>query len=57
MKYELVKTQGIPGEWRVEAIDYESEGECYLVIFSGPNAKQRAEEYAALKNAKMAIAS
>ena len=36
-------------EWRVEAIDYESEGECYVTIFSGPQAKDRAEEYAHFK--------
>jgi hypothetical protein len=36
-------------EWRVEAIDYESEGEVYVAIFSGSEAKERAEEYAAWK--------
>jgi hypothetical protein len=38
-------------EWRVEAIDHEGEGECYVATFSGPLAKQRAEEYADWKNA------
>ena len=38
-------------EWRVEAIDYESEGECYVTIFSGPQAKERAEEYVHFKRA------
>lgn len=51
MEYEVVETRNVPGEWRVEAIDYESEGECYLVIFSGPNAHQRAEEYAIWESA------
>ncbi len=53
MKYEVVATRGVPddSEWRVEAIDYESEGECYVTIFSGPNARQRAEEYAIWESA------
>ena len=50
MEYEVVQTDGVPDEYRVEGIDYESEGECYVAIFSGPNAKERAEEYAALKS-------
>ena len=33
-------------EWRVEAIDYEHEGECYVAIFSGPQAEERAKVYA-----------
>lgn len=43
MKYELVASKGIPNEWRVESFD--EEGCCYIVIFSGPKAKERAEEY------------
>lgn len=52
MKYEVVPTLGVPdqSEWRVEAIDYESEGECYVTIFSGPQSKERAEEYARFKS-------
>jgi hypothetical protein len=37
-------------EWRVEANDYRNEGVVYVAIFSGPHARERAEEYAALKN-------
>ena len=37
-------------EWRVEGIDYENEGLCYIAIFSGPQAKERAKEYARWKN-------
>ena len=37
-------------EWRVEAINYEGEGECYVAIFSGPQAEQRAKAYAAMMN-------
>lgn len=39
-------------EWRVEGIDYENEGLCYVTIFSGPEAMERAEEYARFKNNK-----
>jgi hypothetical protein len=37
-------------EWRVEAIDYASEGECYVAIFSGPSARERAYSSARSKN-------
>ena len=43
-----------PGDWRVEAIDYENEGVIYVTIFSGPEAKERAKEYAGIKNAQEA---
>jgi hypothetical protein len=38
------------GDWRVEATDFDDEGKVYVTIFSGPDAQERAEEYAALKN-------
>jgi hypothetical protein len=37
-----------PSRWLVEAIDFGSEGEIYRAIFSGPNAKERAFDYARL---------
>jgi hypothetical protein len=57
LEYEVIRSGDVPdeSEYRVEAID-ERTGECYVAIFSGPSAKQRAEEYAALKNARVAIA-
>jgi len=33
-------------EWAVEAIDYESEGDVYVTLFSGPLSERRAREYA-----------
>lgn len=48
MKYEVFQDQHVLGNWRAEAIDHDSDGECYVVIFSGPNAKERAEWYVAL---------
>jgi len=41
-----------PNDWRVEANDYENEGAVYVAIFSGPDAKERAKEYAGIKNAQ-----
>lgn len=51
LQWELVESpDSMDGdEWRVEAIDYESEGECYVTIFSGPSAEERAREYLAWK--------
>ncbi len=55
LHYEVAESN-VPGEFRVEAIDYENDGECYVAIFSGPKAKERAEEYATLKNVGVAVA-
>ncbi len=55
LEYEVKASKDIPDEYRVEAID-ERTGECYVAIFSGPSAKTRAEEYAILKNARIAVA-
>jgi|SRR5277367_1347087 len=41
-----------PGDWRVEANDYKNEGVIHVAIFSGPNAKALAKEYAEMKNAQ-----
>lgn len=49
LEYEVVKDKLEPGAWRVEAIDFDGEGECYLVVFMGAFAKERAEEYAEFK--------
>lgn len=56
MIYEAVHSKSGPdgSEWRVEAIDYENDGECYVTIFSGPKAQQRAKAYAAWQNPRPA---
>ena len=41
----------VDGEWRVETIDHESEGQCYVTLFPGLNGEYRAREYAEFKNA------
>jgi hypothetical protein len=51
--YEAVQDATCLDCWRVEAIDFANEGVCYVAIFSGPNAEQRAREYADWKNASL----
>lgn len=50
MKYEVAESTSTPGEWRVEFIDHDSEGEVEVALFLGQKAEQRAREYAAWKN-------
>ena len=40
------------GDWRVEGRDHENEGQVYVAIFSGPKARERAQEYADWKISK-----
>lgn len=54
MKYDALPDRYTPGSWCAEAVDYESEGECYKVIFIGPDSEARAREYAAWKTAQPA---
>ncbi len=49
MEFEAFENRFIKGEWRVEGFDQEN-GECQLAVFTGPKARQRADEYAAFKN-------
>lgn len=37
--------------WIVEAINYDMDGEVYRTLFTGPEAEQRAREYADWKGA------
>ena len=48
MNYEVLESKNYADEWRVEATD--SEGRVFVAIFSGPAAKERANEYASWKN-------
>ena len=57
LRYEVKPAQDVPGGYFVEAIDYDDEGQCYRAMFYGPKAKERAEEYATLKNAGVLVAS
>lgn len=48
MKYEFAESREGSGTWRAEAVG--SDGECYVVIFSGPDSRQLATEYVDWKN-------
>ena len=45
MKYEVMPDEKFPNEWRCEAIDQQS-GDIYIAVFAGPDAEERAREYA-----------
>jgi hypothetical protein len=55
VEYEVVQSRGVLDEYRVEGIDYDHEGQVYVTLFSGPNAKERAEVYATFKNSERRI--
>jgi hypothetical protein len=38
-----------PGVWTVEAIDSSGDGDIYQALFFGPEARERAREYAQFK--------
>jgi hypothetical protein len=48
MEWTSFEDRHNPGDWHVEAKD--NEGVVYVTIFSGPKSRERAEEYAAIKN-------
>lgn len=52
MEYDVAPDRVYPGDWRVEAIDRDGDGEAYVTIFSGPQSEQRAREYAAWKTSQ-----
>ena len=46
MRIEMAEDKLLPGAWRIEIFDLDSEGECFIALFTGPSAKERAREYA-----------
>lgn len=48
MTYEVAQDQSIALAWRVEAIG--DDGECYVAIFTGTCAEDRARHYAHAMN-------
>lgn len=56
MDWEVIEDRQHPGDWRVEGINYKDDGEVYVTIFSGPDARERAEEYAVWKSEMAEIA-
>ena len=51
MKYEVEESEHSRGAFAVTAI--KRDGEIVSALFSGPEAKERAEEYAAWKNSEV----
>ena len=51
LEYVVAESRDTPGEWRAEAIDHDHDGDCYSVLFYGPDAEARASEYARWKMA------
>jgi hypothetical protein len=51
MKYEVGPSPTIPDAWNVDAVNCAGDGEIYTAIFLDHNGRERAEEYAAWKNA------
>lgn len=50
LTWEAFEDRQEPGQWRVEAIDFGGDGECYVTIFAGPQAAKRAMAYAESMN-------
>jgi len=46
MQIEVFADKQFPNDWHVEAIDTKT-GDVFQTVFAGPNAEQRAKEYAA----------
>ena len=55
--YRVFESQDFPGDWVAGAADRAHEGAIYTVVFIGPAAQERAEEYAAWKNAARGLAA
>lgn len=49
LKFQAIRDNENPADWRVEAIDSKS-GDVYVAVFCGPLAEYRATEYANFKN-------
>lgn len=55
MKYEVKESKEHSGEFLAVAVNEASHNEMFSALFSGPDAKQRAEEYAAWKNSQFEV--
>ena len=45
MEWDIFKSEDGSGNWVVQAMDFDGDGEIYTVTFSDCNAKARAREY------------
>jgi hypothetical protein len=50
IQFEAIQDRMDHEAWRVEGIDYTNDGIGYIALFMGPNAQERAKEYASFKN-------
>ena len=53
MRYAIRESMYLRGAWIVQAVDLPDGDPAYRVLFSGFDARQRAEAYAAEKNAAL----
>jgi hypothetical protein len=49
LEVAVVERNDQPGVWTVEAIDMKNDGNIYQALFVGPEARERAQEYARFK--------
>ena len=55
MKYEVKESKDRSGEFLAIAVNEANDNEMFSALFSGPDAKQRAEEYAEWKNSQLEV--
>jgi hypothetical protein len=55
MKYEVKESKERSGEYLAIAVNEASHNEVFSALFCGPDAKQRAEEYADWKNSQLEV--
>jgi hypothetical protein len=55
MKYEVKQLEERSGDYLAVAVNEASGNEVFSALFSGPDAKKRAEEYAAWKNTQLEV--
>ncbi|HEY7162982.1 MAG TPA: hypothetical protein VIB79_00345 [Candidatus Binatia bacterium] len=55
MKYEVNPSKEQRDAYVAVAVNEASHNEIFSVLFSGPQARERAEEYAAWKNAELEV--
>ena len=55
MKYEVKPSQESRDEYLVLAVNEANHNEVFSAVFSGPQAQERAEEYAAWKNSQLEV--
>ena len=55
MKYEVKPSEDRQGDYIAVAVNDDHQGELFSALFSGPDAKKRAEEYVAWKNSEMEV--